>query len=197
MTQDPNPAPNAERSRAALFRSLPLLIFTLCAVAAISGIALRNFAQFSASADMFDATAAVCGGTGSPQTAPYSPTPGLHPIVAFRLFDTGQLQVQNSFIPPEWLPATAAAAELVLCVGDERPAFRELCTGGTLVEYGREVAATLREARTGRIIQEGFISSIPNAPTGCVESVPENATDPDATVGEVQVQNWLRPFVTP
>ena len=67
------------RGKMALARSLPLLIFTICAVGLISIMAFRNYQLFNGSATLFDATAEVCSGIPAEDAAAIGSSDGVVP----------------------------------------------------------------------------------------------------------------------
>ncbi|MBK8432285.1 MAG: hypothetical protein IPL28_13775 [Chloroflexi bacterium] len=189
-----------ERGRYAIWQALPLLLFTICAVGLIAVLAWRSLAGVQGTAAVLDAAVAVCGGQGVASAAAYQPnTPTTNPVVAFRQLADGRLLTDSTAVLPAWLPTQPDQLALVLCLGQERPAYRTICTAAgepstILAEYGREIPATLREARTAAILAESVIASVDDAPTGCLREIP-NPTPPDVAVSPAQVQAWLRPWV--
>ncbi len=188
------------RGQMALRSALPLLLFTLCAIGFISVLALRNFVNLSGSAELYDTTAVVCSGQPAPEAAEYDPQNNLPQIVAFRQLRDGRLQIDTTSIPPEWQPATLAETALVLCLANERTAFRAQCAADGqsdspfITEYGREITAVLRAAQSGDIIAEGLISSVPDAPDGCLPELPASPP-PNEAIPPAHIQAWLAPYI--
>lgn len=184
------------RAQLALRSALPLLLFTLCAVGAISLLALNTVLTVGDTAVIYDSTAVVCAGQAAPDTALFPAGPAPHKTVAFRQLRDGRLQIDSTIIPPEWQPTTLAETELVLCLVNERPAFRAQCAADGrdspfITEYGQEITAVLRAAHSGEIIAEGLISSVPDAPDGCLPALPDTPP-PNIPVPPEQIQAWLQ-----
>lgn len=190
-----------ERGKYAIGQALPLLVFTVCALAFGSIFAIRNFRQLNQTASVLDAAAVVCGGTPAPAAAAYDGSAGIHPIVIFRELEDGRLVADNSVVPTEWYPADELTLELVLCITVDRTAYRDICNesggdSGLDTEYGRELLVELRAAQSGLLLQEGVISSLPDAlPSDrCLPQAPAQLP-PQDPVSPAQIQAWLRPFV--
>jgi len=186
------------RGKMALARSLPLLVFTLCSVALISIMAIRNYQRFSGSATMFDSTATVCSGIPSPDAAPFTPEDGVHSTVAFYIFSNGLIRADNSYIPEAWQPDSLDQVEWVLCINGDRPAYRALCENDAIVnEYGRELLVTLRVAQTADILAIETITSEDIAAVDCWDELPtQPPPDPESIerVSVEQVEAWLENY---
>ena len=190
------PPISPERGRYAIGQALPVLLFTVCAVGLIAVLAWRNLAGVQGTAAVLDAAVGVCGGQGVATAAPYPNPP--HTIVAFRQTG-GRLLADSTAVLEEWFPASPDQLSLVLCLGEERPATRAICTAAgepstILTPYGRELPATLREAHTAAILAQTTLSSVPNAPEGCLPRLPD-PVPPDDPVSPDQIHTWLRPWV--
>lgn len=202
MTEENNYDRSGEpgRGQIALRSALPLLLFTICAIGGASVLAVRNFVNLSGSASIYDATAVVCAGEPAPDTAVYDPTASdLQKVVAFRQLRDGRLQIDSTVIPPAWQPASLDETALVLCLTNERTAFRAQCAedgsdSPFTTEYGREITAVLRSASNGDIVAEGQISSVPNARTGCLDELPDEPP-PNDDIPLENIQQWLAPYV--
>jgi hypothetical protein len=185
------------RGRYAIGQALPVLLFTVCAVGMIGVLAWRNLAGVPGTAAILDAAVVACSGQGVATAAPPSASPTT--VVAFRQLVDGRLLSDSTAVLPAWLPTSIDQLDLVLCLGVERPAYRAICTAAgepstILTAYGREFSATLRQAQTAAIVAEGTISSVPDAPMGCLPQIP-NPIPPDIPVPPEQVQAWLRPWL--
>ncbi len=177
----------------ALARSLPLLIFTLCAVGIIVVLAFRNFGTLNRSAAILDATAGVCAGGGVAAAAPYETGSGPAPTVVYIRQPGGLLQPNNTFIPPGLEPTQIEDVALVLCLKNERPAFRPLCDNGAIINpVGLEYEAELRRARTGEIVVSGLVTSLPLAENSCVDRFPDSLPPLDAPFPADRVHDWIR-----
>lgn len=178
----------------ALSSALPLLIFTLVAVAIIGIIAFQRVREIGSSADVFDAAFAVCSGVPMEEATFYNENSGIHPAIAF-LEKGGRLQGASNYVRPEWVPNDAAELELVLCAKNPRPAFRALCTDRNKInQLGGELPFELRSAKTGGIIAEGVVVSDDEARVECLDELPQNP-NAEATVPDEVVINFLERFV--
>ncbi|MCA9980997.1 MAG: hypothetical protein KDD89_09190 [Anaerolineales bacterium] len=188
------------RGQLALRAALPLLLFTICAIGGASVLAVRNVINLSSSSAIYDATAVVCAAQAVPQAAPYTPADGLQKTVAFRQLLDGRLQIDSAVIPEAWQPTSLEETALVLCLVNERTAYRAKCAedgqsdSPFTTEYGREITAVLRSAHSGEIIAEGQISSVPDAPEGCLAELPD-APPPNDDIPLSHIQAWLAPYV--
>jgi hypothetical protein len=194
-SQDPG------RGQMALRAALPLLLFTLCTIGAASLLAVRNFVNVNPTAVLYDNLAIVCTATPAPRAAPYDPSQTPPKLVAFRQLSDGRLQLDSTILPADWQPNQVEETALVLCLSNERPAIRAQCTAdgrdsGYTTPFGREITAVLRTASDGQILTEGQISSVPNAPDGCLPQLPP-APPPDEPVSSANIQAWLLPYLQP
>lgn len=185
-----------EKRRAAAFSALPMLLFTLCAILVIGTLAIARVLQVGTTSAVLDATFTVCNDQGFSGATAYPSTADLHPVIAFTERD-GFLQGASNYVKPEWQAEEVEDIELVLCTGAARPAFRSLCDNQSIInQFGLEIEATLREARTAEIVAEGIITSDEIAQATCIEEMP--VTLPTSTeISDEAVHDWLAPFVIP
>ena len=174
--------------------ALPLLIFTLVAVAIIAVIAFQRVREIGGSADILDAAFAVCSGVPMEEATFYNENEGIHPVIAFSERE-GFLQGASNYVRPEWVPENPAQLELVLCAKNPRPAFRALCSDRNKInQLGGEMPFELRSAKTGGIIAEGIVVSDDEARVECLDTLPQNP-NMDATVPDEVVIRFLERFV--
>jgi hypothetical protein len=117
---------------------------------------------------ILEAMAGVCQGQAETRAAAYTPGPGVHKLVL--LDSSGQPNPWTGALPRAWRPASLEAAELVLCVGEERTEIIQTChySGGPDIDrrhYVRDVA--LLEARTGALVRKATLSG--ESPRRCQE----------------------------
>ena len=180
--------------RVAFSSALPLLIFTLVAVAIISVIAFQRVREIGGAAGVFDAAFAVCSGIPMENATFYNENAGIHPAIAFAERN-GFLQGASNYVRPEWIPEDTAQLELVLCAKNPRPAFRALCTDRNKInQLGGELPFELRSARTGGILAEGLIVSDDAARVECLDELPQNP-NMDSSVPDEVVIRFLERFV--
>jgi hypothetical protein len=95
---------------------------------------------------------------GVPEAAPYTQTPGIHPIVYAQEQYNGWKAARDYSIPAGWESQKLAEAELVACI-DQRGETVERCsytlTSGEAASVSRIqkiIVITLREAQTGKVV---------------------------------------------
>lgn len=199
MSQQEAAPPTADRRRAAILRSLPLLIFTLCAFGVIVILAVSRVFQLSGSAELLDAAHVACGGNPIPGAAAYQSGDQREnpaPTLAF-IEENGFLQAASNYTLEAWRPTEIAEIELVLCARPPRPAYRSLCDNESIINrFGNEMPVTLRAAQTGEIVAEGVVSSLPLAEVECFDEMP-SVGESDEPVSDERVHAWLTPYVDP
>ncbi|MFT5194375.1 MAG: hypothetical protein ACI85U_001382 [Candidatus Promineifilaceae bacterium] len=174
--------------------ALPLLIFTLVAVAIISIISYQRVKEIGGSAEILDAAFGVCSGIPMEQASFYSEEPGIHPVAAFIEKD-GFLQGASNYLQPEWVPQNASQLELVMCANQPRPAFRALCSDRNKInQIGGEIPFELRSAKTAGIITAGVIVSDDNARVECLSELPQSP-NMDSSVPDEMIIRFLERFV--
>ena len=187
--------PTADQRRAAIYRALPMLLFTLCAVGVIGALAIGRLFQVSTSANLLDATYTICAGGSLASASPYPSDQAIHPIVAFTE-ENGSLQAASNYTREAWRATEVEEIELVLCAKQPRPAFRYRCDNQSAFnQYGGEIAVTLRAARTGEIVSEGVITADPAADVDCIADDISAEGSSEIDVPAERIHAWLAPFV--
>ena len=201
MSQNEAAPPTADRRRAAVLRSLPLLLFTLCAFGIIVILAVSRVFQLSGNAELLDAAHVACSGNPVPGAAAYqrdSQRENPAPTLAF-IEENGFLQAASNYTLEAWRPAEISEIELVLCTRPPRPAYRSLCDNESIInQFGEEMPVTLRAAQTGEVVAEGVIPGLSLADVECFDEMPTGIEiEPDDSIADERVHAWLTPYVNP
>lgn len=190
--------PVLSRRQLALFRTLPIAIFTLLFGAVIVFLALRTAGGVRQSQEVvggFAPLARACDGEGSPTGTEYEAESGIHPVVAFRRLE-GAWVLDPSLLPANWFPPAPAEAELILCLETRTALTTPRCTAtdegiSPTRVYGYLLPLQLVHARTGETVVEDRLSSAPRSLT-CWEADDE----PQALgVSAEQIRSRIRPYV--
>jgi hypothetical protein len=164
--------PAVSRRRIAIFRTLPIAVFTLLFGIVIVFLALRTAGGVRRSQEVvggFAPFALACEGEGGPAATAYEETSGIHPVVAFRRLE-GEWVLDSTLLPADWFPPTPADVELVLCLGTRSTLTAPRCTptadGAVPTRvYGYLLPLRLVSARTGETIIEDRLNSAPRTLT--------------------------------
>ncbi|MDD1659630.1 MAG: hypothetical protein LUQ62_00295 [Methanomicrobiales archaeon] len=145
-----------------------------------------------------EAMSSVCQGQGVAEAATYTKTSGLHPIIVdadFAPFDYRE----------EWLPKSIAETQLVACVVGYNRFWENYSTCGgysrnlykgpyyTVLSQRHYMNAQLREAKTGKLIQEIKIYGDPPRCPVSIEST-EDIVRGDCVTDD-QINNVLQSYV--
>jgi hypothetical protein len=138
----------------------------------------------------------VYQGEGVDRAAPFTASPGLHPIVIYSLEDPGIRHVYNDILRDSWIPKSVESVQLVAYVGNEEQVTIERClyTGGyikTRYQYQRTIE--LYAAHDAALIKEETIMG--SLPDRCPTFTDDSSDIHGTRVLFDEVTDWLRAYV--
>lgn len=186
------------RRQIALFRTWPIVLFTVLFGAVILFLVLRTAGGLRRSEEVvtrFAPLAHACDGGGIDAATPYTEESGLHPVVSFRRLE-GAWVLDPTLLPTAWFPAAAADTELVLCLGERSALTAPRCsdTSGEPTPtrvYGYRLPLRLVDAHSGELIVEDVLNSAPRT-LSCWEADAEPAA---LGVSAEQIRSRIRLYV--
>lgn len=178
--------------RVAIINALPILLITLAVMGIIAFIAFSTVRSVQRSTET---ARTACNGQPNPRLATYSPTPGTHPIVAYRQLEDGSYTPDNAVVEIEWLPEEDRFTQLVLCMPPPEPLTMPRCDAPDAepVLYGYAQPVRLVEAATGETVASDVIPGVPPPAETCIEDA--DALSPPRPVTNLQIRAWLTPYV--
>jgi DNA-binding beta-propeller fold protein YncE len=144
--------------------------------------------------EIVTALSQACTGVRIENTAVYTRTPRIHPLVL--LNSEGKQHEWTTSVPSEWWPESVEATELVACVGEGKDSI-EICRyvgGPDITRYVFKVGYMIWETQSGRLINQGSLTGDP--PRDCRSSEPVDLTELNGSrVSFDQLLPLLKPFV--
>ena len=138
--------------------------------------------------ESLDQAMQICNGEGNSDFSSYTGIPGHHPLIV--VGSDGSLPEWSDVLPVEWEPENPESSELVACIGSQTEKIIQLCPyvdGTPITRYAQIVDATIRDAKTGKVISSTIIYG--DAPRACMET--EDASISSLTGEPVPVERII------